>query len=488
VKYCKILKSRFIAYVGMMLFVAGTVCACQPFRPVERPSVETDLPPAYSHDAAGHPVEKWWETFNDPQLNILVETALKNNFSIQESWARLEQAGALAVKAGAATYPSLSADADASLGRQRTDNGRIADTKKVEKYNLGLLSQYEVDLWGKIRSKRKAALLEASATRFDLQTMAVTVAATVTDRWIRIISQRMQKKLLEEQLAANQTLADLVELRFRKSLASALDVLQQRQIVQRVRARIPLVVQKEALLQNELALLLGKAPQAAPAISRETLEIPADVPATGIPARLLTARPDIQAAAKRLTAARWQVSVARADLLPSIRLSARAVYQAGKLNLLFDNWLLNLAAGLTAPLLDGHRRQAEITRSRAVVDEKLAAYRRTVVTAIKEVEDALVSEAGLRDHIKGLEAQLAVTKAALREARTRYRKGLNDYLPVLSGLLSVQTLERDLIQRQTDLLVTRVNLYRALGGGWGEGLVKRGENKGAGRSRIRGVE
>jgi NodT family efflux transporter outer membrane factor (OMF) lipoprotein len=458
--------------IGMILFALGVVCACQPFRPVQRPSIKTELPSAYSRAANTTPIERWWETFNDSQLNRLIDTALKNNFSIKESWARLEQAGALAIKAGAAGYPTLSADAGASSGRQHTDNGRTADTNTVEKYSLGLLSQYEVDLWGKIRSEREAVSLAASATRFDLQTLAITVAATVTERWIRIISQRMQKQLLEEQLAANQTMAELVELRFRKSLASALDVLQQRQIVERARAQIPLVAQKEALLQNELALLLGKAPHAAPVISCETLDIPPDVPATGIPARLLTARPDIQAAAKRLTSAEWKVAVARADLLPNIQFSARAVYQAGKLNLLLDNWLLNLAAGLTAPLFDGHRRQAEITRSRAVVDEKLAAYRRTVMTAIREVEDALVSEATLRDHIKGLAAQLAATRAAFEEARMRYRKGLNDYLPVLSGLLSVQTLERDLIQRKTDLLVTRINLYRALGGAWVEELEK----------------
>ncbi len=469
----------------IMLFTSGLVCACQPFRPAVRPTMETELPPAFSRATDADPIEKWWESFNDPQLNALVDTALKNNFSIKESWARLEQAGALAIKTGAASYPTLSADAGASLGRQRTDTGQIADTNTVEKYSLGLLSQYEIDLWGRVRSEREAAELAASATRSDLQTLAITVAASVTDRWIRIISQRMQKQLLDEQLAANQTVAELVELRFRKSLASALDVLQQRQIVQRSRAQIPLVEQKEALLKNELALLLGKMPHDAPIISRESLDMPTDVPAAGIPARLLTARPDIQAAARRLQAAEWQVAVARADLLPDIRLSARAVYQAGKLNLLLDNWLLNLAASLTAPLFDGHRRQAEVKRARAVVDEKLAAYRRTVTTAIKEVEDALVSEAFLRDHINRLTAQLAATQGALEEARARYRKGLNDYLPVLSGLLSVQTLERDLVLRKTDLLITRVNLYRALGGAWVEGLGEK--DKGAKEPRGRGV-
>jgi len=461
---------RTIRTIGFVLLFSALILACVPFRPTST-SIEPTLPKTYSRSATTEPSDRWWKTFNDAQLNTLIEAALENNFSIKESWARLEQLGALAVKSGAAFYPTLSVDAGASLGRQRTENGQ-AVTNTVEKYSLGLLSQYEVDLWGRVRSEREAAVLSASATRSDFNTVAMTVAAAVTERWIRIISESIQKQLLEKQLAANQTVLELVELRFRKSLASTLDVLQQRQIVARSQAQIPLVEQRKQLLQNELALLLGKAPHAAAPIKRGTLITIENLPATGIPARLLTARPDVQAAAQRLHMAKWRVSIARADLLPNIQLSARALYQAGELNLLLNNWLLNLAANLMAPIFDGHRRKAEVDRSRAVVDEKLATYRRTVMTAIKEVEDALVSEAALREHIHGLTAQLNATQIALEEARLRYRKGLNDYLPVLTSLLSVQNLERDLIQRQTDLLVTRVNLHRALGGTWTDDLTK----------------
>jgi NodT family efflux transporter outer membrane factor (OMF) lipoprotein len=333
------------------------------------------------------------------------------------------------------------------------------------------MSNYEIDLWGRIRSEREAALISASATREDINTAAITLAAAVTERWARIISQRMQKRLLEQQLDTNSTLVELVQLRFRKSLSSALDVYQQRQIVERSRAQIPLVEQNERLLLNELAILLGKPPQSAPTIQRQTLDIPSDVPSTGLPARLLIARPDVRAADLRLQAADWQVAAARADRLPSIRMTAVAAYQAGELDLLLDNWLLNLAANLTAPLYDGRRREAEVERTRAVVDENLAVYRRIVLTAIKEVEDALVSEQKLRRHIKGLAAQLNAAQNALTEAGQRYRKGLNDYLPVLTQLVAVQDLERDLIQRKADLLVVRVSLYRALGGTWTDSLV-----------------
>jgi outer membrane protein TolC len=173
---------------------------------------------------------------------------------------------------------------------------------------------------------------------------------------------------------------------------------------------------------------------------------------------------------RRLELADWNVSAAKADRLPSLSLTARATYQADELNLLLDNWLLNLAANLTAPLLDGGRRKAEVDRLTAVVDENLAAYRQTILAAVREVEDALVGEEKLQAHLRGLDTQLDAARNALNEARSRYRNGLIDYLPVLTQLLTVQNLERTIIQRKADLLVARVNLYRALGGSWTDEL------------------
>jgi outer membrane protein TolC len=123
------------------------------------------------------------------------------------------------------------------------------------------------------------------------------------------------------------------------------------------------------------------------------------------------------------------------------------------------------------PIIDGQRRAAEVDRTRAVADENLAIYRDTVLTAIKEVEDALISESKQQEHIEGLQQVIATARRALAEAGLRYRKGLNDYLPVLTQLLTVQGLERDLIRRQASLLFARVSLYRALGGTWTENLA-----------------
>jgi len=477
------MKNEHFKALLLIILIIFIVSGCSPFRPLFRESPQGEIPKTFSlFSPVPERSQPWWEEFKDPELNVLVRGALLGDLSIKKAWARLRHANALALKAGSGLYPDLNFTSDGSYERRKTtievDNvsgGRTAPTDPVTRqtnksYSLGLAGSYELDLWGRIRSEQEAARLEASATREDLNAAAITVAAEVTTRWVSIVSQRMQKRLLEKQLETNLTYLELVELRFRMAMVSALDVYQQRQVVAGVRAQIPLVEGKEQLLLHELALLLGKPPRSHMDISRETLPVPERIPATGIPADLLAKRPDIRAAGLRLQTSDWQVAAARANRLPAVSLTAKALYGPAQLDLLFDNWLLGLAANLVAPIFDGKRRAAEVDRTRAVVDENLWAYRETVLTAIKEVEDALVGEEKQRDHVRALQLQINEAKKGLGEARERYRKGIDDYLPVLTQLLAVQRLERDLIQKKTELIVNRVSLYRALGGTWANEL------------------
>lgn len=445
--------------------------SCSPFKPRTRQSPAGELPPTFSmYTAESDPAKRWWEEFNDPDLNALIIEMLSDNLTLKQAWARLNQVRALAVQAGAALYPDLTGTAGASYTRQRSGNGSWK-TVSDDNYFLGGVSSYELDLWGRVRSGRKSALLEASAAREDVNAAAMTLAAEVSKRWVNIIAQRMQKRLLEHQLQTNLTFLELIELRFHMAMVSVLDVYQQKQVVEDIRAEIPLVEAQEQLLRHEMALLLGKLPRTFLNISREELPKPIEIPATGLPADLLSARPDLRAAGMRLWASDWQVAAARADRLPAISLTAQARYGEADADVLFDNWLLSLAGNLTAPIFDGKRRAAEVDRSLAVVDEKVSAYRQTVLTAIKEVEDALVNESKQREHINGLEKVTATARKALKEAGNRYRKGLTDYLPVLTQLLKVQALERNLIQQHANLLGARISLYRALGGTWTESLT-----------------
>ncbi|MEJ2640001.1 MAG: efflux transporter outer membrane subunit [Desulfosarcinaceae bacterium] len=462
-------RPRPLKHLGWLLGLSLVFSACAPFTPELRKSPEGPLPKTFS--LFGGPAatsDRWWQSFASSELDAFVDAALGENLSLKAAWARLEQAGALARESAADQWPEVDALAGAGVSRRHTKG---AGTTDIEDYSLGLGASYEVDLWGRVRAARTADALGAAASREDLNAAAMTLAASVVEHWVDIIASRRQLGLLQKQLEVDRTFLELVELRFENGIVSALDVYQQRQVVAEVEAEIPLVEASEQLLRHELALLLGRPPGASLEIRATELPLPPALPFLGLPADLLANRPDVRAAGLRLRATDWQVAEARANRLPSLRLTAGVSYGADELDLLFDNWLLNLAANLTAPLVEGGRRAAAVERQKAVADENLARYRETVLTALKEVEDALVRESKQREHLDGLQRQIEVAKKALDEAVERYRKGLNDYLPVLTQLGSTQRLARDLITQQATLIRYRIALHRALGGHWAEGLT-----------------
>lgn len=452
----------------LLAMVACGLVGCQPFKPSPRVHATEVLPTSFSGSGQGDErVERWWEAFGSAELNALMDVALADSLTLKETWARLRQAEAAAARAGAGLLPELSLEASGSRTRSSTvgpTGSRVTATTK--RYGLGLAATYEVDLWGRIRSGEQAAQLDTLATREALEAAAISLTAEVANRWVRILEQRATRDLLGEQLKTNRTFEELVELRFRKSFASAVDVYQQRQTVARVEAQMPLVDSREQVLLHELTLLLGKNARAKiPLAAGELPKLP-PLPPTGLPSELLARRPDVRVALANLQAADYRVAAARADRLPAIRLTGDAGFSSAELEDLFDNWAATLAAGLVAPILDGGRRTAEVERTRGVVQERLATYQRTVLTAFKEVEDALVRERQQRKHLVALDRQIDVARNTLREARKRYGQGLSDYLPVLTALATVQQLERDRLAAQRDLVLFRISLYRALGGTW----------------------
>ena len=447
------------------LSVAGVsillLSSCAVFAPDERSELNADLPEAFSlYSETFDSTNRWWESFQSSELNTLIDEALTNSPSIQQAWARLAQAEAIADKAGAARYPSLGYEGKAGATR----NGATDNT--IEAYSLGLTAAYEVDLWGRIKSETEAAALDREASREQLNAAAITLSSQVALRWTGLMAQRLQTDVIRQQLKSNQTSLELIELRFRKSFANALDVYQQRQAVAGTQSRIPLAELRETLLHHELAALLGRADFQSLEVPDAQLPTLEPLPALGIPSDVLANRPDVRQAGLRLQSADWSVSAARADRLPALRLTASGGYANANASDLFDDWIANLAGSLTGPIFDGGRRKAEVARTRAVANERLAAYQETVIHAIKEVEDALVSEQKQHEYILALDRNLELSQASYREAVNRYRSGLIEYLPVLVELVSLQNLERDRVVAQFNLLQYRINLYRALGGNW----------------------
>lgn len=451
----------------LLLLALLSLTGCSPFSSKLQPAELTQLPQSYSlyGETAAIP-EQWWQSFAAGDLNRLIDEALSDNLSLRQAWARLKQAQSLSRQSSSERYPDLSLSADRSSSQQRS-GGQSSD---FENNAIGLSSNYELDLWGRVAANINSQQQQQQATREDLNAAATSLAAEISDRWLQLLGQRQQQELLSEQLQTAQSYLDLIELRFRKAQATALDLLQQKEALAALRTRLPALEAEEQRLRHELAVLLGNNPQQALQLTDYELPQLTPLPALGLPAELLQQRPDIRAAGLRLQAADWQLAAAKAERLPALRLTATASSDATNISDLFDNWLLNLASNLTAPLLDGGQRSAEVERHKALISEQLAAYQQTVLTAIREVEDALISEQKLLEQQTAIQTQLDLAEQALRTAKNRYQKGLNDYLPVLTELKNVEQLQQDLLNQQLNLLTNRVALHRALGGSWTEQL------------------
>lgn len=461
---------RPIGLISLIVISSVLLSSCAVFAPRDREELNADLPQRFSLYSEEVPdtTNRWWESFDAPELNALIGEALTNSPSIRQAWARLAQAEAIATQAGASRLPSANYAANASTTRQQTTTGFYSGSDSFNSFSLGANAAYEVDLWGRVKSQVEAAALDREASREQLNTAMTTLASQVALRWSAILSQRLQLDVLDRQLESNKTSLELIELRFRKSLASALDVYQQRQTVAGTASAIPLAQLREELLQNELAALLGRTHLQSLEIKATELPGMGGLPTIGIPADVLANRPDVRQAGLQLQSADWSVSAARADRLPAIRLTASATYGGSRIDVgnVLDDWIANLAASVTGPIFEGGRRKAEVERTRAVVDERLAAYRATVINAIKEVEDALVSEQKQRDYIDALDQRLEAASLSYNESINRYRNGLIEYTTVLIQLNTLQALERERVDARYNLLQYRINLYRALGGSW----------------------
>lgn len=430
--------------------------------PKDRPAI--DLPEFYhmAREGAEQSVE-WWRSFGDDQLNGLMDRALCGNLSIEQAVARLRQAEASAVKSGAARFPSFTGTAGAGTKSVHTDGQK---TVTSEEFSLGLAASYEIDLWGRIAAGRRAALRTMEASRYDLETAAMTIAAKTAATYFYWQQQQAKLAVLTRQLDSNRKMLSVVEMRFQTAQADAVDVLQQRQRVAASEAAIPPVQSAVSAAHNALAILVGELPQTDLNLVVQPFAELAAMPDAGVPADLLARRPDLQAAWARLEAADWNVRAAQADRLPAIRLTGAATYGADKTDELFQNWVMNLAAGLSAPLIDGGSRRAESARTQAVADERVAAYREAVLNALGEVEDALSAEIHRRELLDAVLRQSAAAQKSAEESFRRYTRGLNSYFEALSSETARQALEISVLQAEYDLRADRVQLCRVLGGDW----------------------
>lgn len=442
------------------------VSGCGLIHKVERaPAPPVTLPEAYSVKAQGQDSHaQWWASFESPPLQEVITQALDGNLGLVQAFSRLDQAKAMLQGADAGYWPTVSADVSVSGSRNFFNPNVPAFTGA--QYNASIAATYEVDLWGRVHSLANAADLDFMATRLDVDSAVMSLTAQVAETWFRLIEQATTERLLMEQVKRNETQLELMELRFGQGLANAVDVFQQRQALAASKTQLPPVRSAKEVLQHALALLLGRSPGSGlPEFSAELPTLPA-LPAIGLPADLVSQRPDVQSARLRVASADYRVGAALAARFPTLRLSASVGLRAFDLADILDNWLWNLVAGIAGPIFDGGRLAASQRLAEAQLKDQVAGYGQVVLSAFSEVEDALTREARHAQFIEELGLQLEAARRTEEEAYTRYVNGLSEYLPVLTALREVQALERAQIAAQSQQLLYRIQLCRALGGTW----------------------
>lgn len=440
----------------------------------EADTLQTDTVVADSLRSGRRPQDSvgWWKDFRDPALDSLVALTLGENFDLLAAWARFRQSVAAAREAGAARFPQIDVNANASRSKRYLNLGipQAPSTVTTEQYGISLAARYEVDLWGRLADLDEAAEIEAAASRYDVATLAMSLSARVAETWYGLVTQEEQQRLLREQLSADSTLLTLVRLRFGSGLASAVDVYQQRQQLLATAGEIPRVRARIATLRNQIAVLTGRPPGRG--LREEGLdELPVPPPPeAGLPIKVLDRRPDVQAAWLRLRAADHRVAAAVKNRLPALRLNGSWGYNSSELSNLFAEWVYSIGASIVAPLFDFGRRRAAADRQRAAVEAAVANLGSTLLVSLREVEDALAQGARQREYVEKVRERLAVAKRLLEQARARYRQGLSDYLPVLNAVQTLRGLQRSLLSARYQVLVYRIQLYRALGGRWMDAL------------------
>lgn len=452
--------------------------------PVEVPATYTEgaeVPPPPDQEKT-EPVRdaRWWRQMGDPTLNALIEEALRRNQGVRAGWARVRQARYIANQVRAARMPQIGVQGDYTIGREIQVFGEF----EFQNATGSLPISYEVDLFARRARDHQGAKLDAQAARLDQEALAITISAEVAEAWFDSINARIEVAVVQEQLETDLKFLELVELRYREGLNSAVDVHQQRQRVASQRALLALADGQTDLTDQRLSVLLGEAPGRRFPVDDRVLPDIGPTPDIEAPASLLEARPDIRAVQRRVEAEDRRVAAAVGARLPVITLGFTPGYKwlqftgedrdptsptvGQDVTNSGSGLVWNAGAQLSVPLFDGIAGWSAIKAQRAVLDQLMEQYAETILAGLIEVESTLVLERQERLRIQFLEDEFRLANITLEATRDRYRAGLSDFLPVLTALATRQRSELQLVAARRQLVSYRVQLYRALGGAWPE--------------------
>lgn len=439
---------------------------------------ELHLPAGFSRaEGAGGSagdLSQFWQRFDDPLLTQLVELALFRSPDLDAAWARLLQARARRGLAGAELFPTLGYSADISRTRSIAGGFPGASTAGAAQssgftrslYGAGFDASWEIDLFGGRRRALEAAQADEEATAAELAATQVSLVAEVALNYVEVRSFQARLEVARRNLESQSETLQIVEWRALAGLVTELDVEEARRALETTRATIPPLELGLAEAEHRIAILLGLAPGALLdrlAAARPIPSVPERV-LVGIPAETLSRRPDVRAAERRIAAETARIGEAEARQYPTLTLSGSIGLDA--LVGSTPGLVYSLLAGLSGPLLDAGRIRSQVELQRAVTAEALAAYRSAVLTALEDVENALVSVEASRDRRAALDDARDAADSAVQLARLQYESGLIDFQPVLDAQRSLLVVEDALVTTRAETTSNVIRLYKALGGGW----------------------
>lgn len=466
---------RFLKTAQRVVLLAGflpALCACMP---ASQP-VETGLTTPERFDAtqtASAPVidPNWPKLFGAPDLMTLIEQARANNPDIASAIARLQQAEAITQQAEAFLLPSVNGSGTGARNRSPATlkrstppyNETISNT-----FSMGLSASYALDVWGRYRAAYAAQSAGLEANLYDRQAVELVTAVAVTTSYLNALAAHDRLAITQENIATASRILKAVRSRLEVGTASALDVAEQESVLAALKATTPALEQQIAQNRIQLAVLLGRVPEGFTLKPRSLKSLTVPQVQAGLPAHLLIRRPDIARAEASLRAASFNVQSARAALLPNISLTASGGFESLTLkNLLQPHALFaSGVAGITEPVFDGGNLRAQLDGQTARQAELLATYRKTVLTALADVENALVAVQQTRKQEVLQQEAVNASRRAYEISEERLRAGTIDLVTLLAVQQNLFQAQENLLQSRLSRLQAALGLIQALGGGF----------------------
>ncbi len=465
-------RCSLLAVGSLLLFLSACTVGPRYSRPA------TPVPPGYKEEPAdwktAQPSDhiargKWWEIFQDPQLNALEEQINVSNENLKAAEAEFRQARALVQVNRAAYLPTVTAGASAEREHLSTHRALVPASTQVNGTDLAIPVDvsYEADVFGRVRHQVEEARSNAQASAADLESVRLSLRAELAIDYFQMRTLDAEEQLLLSNVTAFQRALDLTQSRYNGGVSSGVDVAQAQTQLENTRTQAIDVLIQRSQNEHAIATLIGQpAPVfAAPAAAWNSP--PPEIP-SGLPSELLERRPDIAAAERRVSAANAQVGVARAAYFPIFTLTGSGGFESTAINTLIQGPSGFLTAGAAAAVtaFDGGRRRAVSAEARAAYDQSVANYRQTVLTAFQEVEDSLAVLRILNDEARAQAAAVAAAQRSVDLSTNRYKGGVVSYLEVTTAQSTALADERAAVDILRRRMTASVSLIKALGGGW----------------------